>query len=72
MRKRDKIKGFFPVLIGYVNLKLILWLGSVYTPPITEQWFVGLVCLWAFVTIAEVMVVDKIIDYFDKDEREED
>lgn len=73
MRKRDKVKGITPYLIGLVNLWFINILVDGLELPLEDGAIrYILVLIWALATVLGVIRMDKIIDAWDRDEKEED
>lgn len=72
MRKRDKVKGVTPYLIGLVNLWFISVVISSLEITLDGVGQIVVVLLWALLTGLGVIRMDKIIDAWDKDDKEED
>lgn len=68
MRKRDKIKTISPFIFA------ALWLGIFYKLNITasEGYAVPVVAVFALLVGGSVMVTDYMLDFFDKNDNEED
>ena len=64
LRKRDKIKGYLPYIVGGGYFLLLKWLtGAVNIDA--EEYMIYLVALWAFITALSVVVLEEGIDIFD-------
>lgn len=72
MRKRDKVKGVTPYLIGLVNLWFISLVISSLEITLDGVGQMVVVLLWALLTGLGVIRMDVIIDAWDKDDKEED
>ena len=72
MRKRDKIKSYIPVAIGGINLGVINMITTEFNIPMEGVALFLAVGIWALLTGVGVIRMDKIIDHWDKDNREED
>ena len=64
LRKRDKIKGHLPYLVGGMYFLLLKWLVDAININ-TNDYMIYLIALWAFVTACSVMVLEEGIDIFD-------
>lgn len=64
MRKRDKIKGYLPYLVGGMYFLLLKWLiGAVNIDA--EEYMIHLVALWGVITALSVVILEEGIDIFD-------
>lgn len=64
MRKRDKIKGYLPYLVGGMYILLLQWFVDVVNIN-AEDYMIYLVALWVFVTIGSVVILEEGINMFD-------
>ena len=71
MRKRDKLKGYVPFLSAGMYYIVVQAAINKFSIP-TEKYAIVLVLLWAGLTAWSTLKVDKLIDNWDKDGREED
>lgn len=67
MRKRDKLKDVTPILF-IIMYTYIFQLGEL---PVTKYPAL-IVGLWLLLVLGSVILTDKMIDFFDKNDNEED